>query len=226
MNQPAKPHPRWLFAAGCEREVGLASALTLLGISLLTLRRHVLLRMLGIAFTSLGSIVLYFFRDPERTPPADESLIVSPADGTVVAIENINDEFIGGNAIRLSIFLSLFDVHVNRVPCTGRVAWIRYETGQFGHAGKAAASELNERNTLALESDGVKIIVRQIAGLVARRIVCWAQPEQTLTRGQRFGLIKFGSRVDVFMPANVQILVRLGEQVKGGESAMAQLPKT
>jgi phosphatidylserine decarboxylase len=222
MMPPTKPQPRWIFAAGCERETLIAGLLTVLGASLLAVRRNIAMGVLGMLLATLGSIILYFFRDPERTPPADESLIVSPADGTVVALENAQQEFIG-NAMRVSIFLSLFDVHVNRAPFTGRVRWIRYETGQFGHAGKAAASELNERNTLAIERDGVKIVVRQIAGLVARRIVCWAQPEQTVTRGERFGLIKFGSRVDVFMPSDVKILVRLGEHVKGGESAIAQL---
>ncbi len=225
MSLPPKPFPGWPFAPNSEREVGIAFGLIGLSVFGLWLWPNALTLSLCLPLIALGGLGLFFFRDPERTPPPGEQQIVAPADGVVVALQSVNEEtYLGGAAIRLSVFLSLFDVHVNRAPLTGRIAWTRYEPGRFGHAGKPQASEANERNSIAFESGSVKVLVRQIAGLVARRIVCWGQPGQQLPRGARLGLIKFGSRVDIFLPPQAELCVQVGSRVRGGETVIACLP--
>lgn len=164
-----------------------------------------------------------FFRDPDRTVPDEPGVFVSPADGRVTHVERSPDR-----GLRISIFLSLFNVHINRAPCDGRVKGLSHKPGRFVNAMRADAAQLNESNTMTLEDvpgvDG-PVVVKQIAGYVARRIVCRAAAGDRLTRGQRFGLIKFGSRTELWLPdqPNLSAAVRPGDVVRGGETILARL---
>jgi len=177
--------------------------------------------LLELFFVPLGVFVVAFFRDPERTPPPDGS-IVSPADGKVIKVERMTDEkFTGAEAMRVCIFMNVFNVHVNRVPADGRVLEVRYNPGKFFNASLDKASMYNEQNALILQRpDGAKFAFNQIAGLIARRIVCYARPGDELKRGARFGLIRFGSRVDVYLPADCRVSVRVGDKVSAGTSTL------
>jgi phosphatidylserine decarboxylase len=164
---------------------------------------------------------LWFFRDPQRKIPTEADIVVSPADGKVTDCEWI--ETPQGSKLRISIFLSVFDVHVNRTPIGGTVTGVEYRKGAFMNAMKPESVMFNEQ-TLVLVSDGkVEIAFKMIAGLLARRIVCNVKPGDVLQRGQRVGLIKFGSRVDVLLPGEAKLLVRKGSRVKGGSSVLAKL---
>ncbi|MBK8441204.1 MAG: phosphatidylserine decarboxylase [Rhodobacter sp.] len=168
----------------------------------------------------------YFFRDPKRAVPVNKGLLVSPADGVVSLIGPAvpPPELDMGPAplMRISVFMSVFNCHVNRAPIAGKVTAVAYRPGKFLNASLDKASEDNERNALAIEiEDGRKIAVVQIAGLVARRIMCWVQPGQSLATGERFGLIRFGSRLDVYLPEGVQPQVALGQTMVAGESVIA-----
>jgi phosphatidylserine decarboxylase len=176
----------------------------------------------------MGSLTLFiswFFRNPARTIPQGRNLIVSPGDGTVVAVEQeFEHRFLKEPSIRISIFLNVFNVHINRMPIGGIVQDIVYTPGQFMAANRPGASADNEQNALMLRrSDGKKILCVQIAGLIARRIVCWAVPGEQVEKGERFGLIRFGSRMDVYLPYNSAIQVKVGAKVKGGSSILAEL---
>lgn len=168
--------------------------------------------------------VLFFFRDPERTAPEDEHLIVSPADGTLIQIREIPaGDVLGCPGIQLSVFMSLFNVHVNRMPLRGKVLKKMYNPGKFLPAFREKASLLNEQLTLMLDTAGGPVRMTQIAGQVACRIVCWAEVDDTLDKGKRFGLIRFGSRVDLYLPReNTVIITRVGDRVKAGESVLAR----
>jgi phosphatidylserine decarboxylase len=168
----------------------------------------------------------YFFRDPKRSVPQNAGLLVSPADGVVSLIERaVPPEGLGLGPeplLRVSVFMSVFNCHVNRAPIAGRVAAVVYRPGKFFNASLDKASEENERNALAIElPDGRRIAVVQIAGLVARRILCWTKPGQTLATGERFGLIRFGSRLDVYLPEGVAPQVALGQTMVAGETVIA-----
>ncbi len=171
-------------------------------------------------FYILAAFCLYFFRDPERQAP-EGPVAVSPADGKVVAVQ---PEGAGSN--RISIFLNVFDVHVNRVPIGGRITDVRYQTGSFLVASKEEASHSNEQNTITVEGkvDGstTRVVFKQIAGLIARRIVCYKHPGDQVALGERVGLIKFGSRVDVFLGPEWDVAVRVGERVAAGSSVIAR----
>ena len=164
----------------------------------------------------LALFCLYFFRDPDRTIPEGVNA-VSPADGKVVGI--IGD---GAECTRISIFLNVFDVHVNRAPIAGKITNIEYTKGQFLVASREIASSQNERNTFTIAADSTSVRFAQIAGLIARRIVCYKKPGDTVAKGERVGLIKFGSRVDVFLGPEWDIKVRAGERVAGGSSILAE----
>jgi phosphatidylserine decarboxylase len=173
----------------------------------------------------------YFFRDPERVTPAREGLIVSPADGVVSAIEPaVPPAELGledSPRTRISVFMNVFDCHVNRLPVAGTIAAVAYRPGKFLNAALDKASDDNERNALAVElPDGRKIAVVQIAGLVARRILCDVKPGETLLTGQRFGMIRFGSRLDVYLPDDVAPLVAVGQTMTAGETVLADLRST
>jgi phosphatidylserine decarboxylase len=168
----------------------------------------------------------YFFRDPKRSVPENAGLLVSPADGVVSLIERAvppAELGMGPDAlVRVSVFMSVFNCHVNRAPIAGRVTAVAYRAGKFFNASLDKASEENERNALAIElPDGRKIAVVQIAGLVARRIVCWKKPGDGVRTGERFGLIRFGSRLDVYLPEGVHPQVALGQTMVAGESVIA-----
>lgn len=170
----------------------------------------------------LAGAFLGFFRDPERTTPQEASALVAPADGKVMDIAPVDDAWVGP-AVRISIFLSPLDVHVNRSPMAGVVHDVEYERGRFLAAYRPDASEVNERSTLHLEGDGARVTVRQIAGVLARRIVCRVRSGDTLERGERFGLIRFGSRTDLIAPRGTEVRVAVGDRVWGGATIMAVL---
>ena len=169
----------------------------------------------------LGAFFAWFFRDPERTIPAGDGLVVSPADGkvTAVAATQLN----GVPCTRISIFLSVVDVHVNRSPISGVIKSAVYKKGQFGNAMDPASADDNEQNIVTLEGEGMTVVFKQIAGLLARRIVFNYQPGEKLARGQRVGMIKFGSRTDVIFPQPAELSVKLGDRVKGGSSILAKV---
>lgn len=174
---------------------------------------------------ALTALVLWFFRDPERTPAGGERDVVAPADGRVLWVRNVEEpRFLGGPAVGVSIFLSIFDVHINRAPVAGRVAYQEHVPGRFEAAWKERVEERNERAYTGLEGPDYRVLVVQIAGLVARRIVTWARPDQILSRGERFGLIKFGSCTQVYLPPGTEITVRPGQRVLGGQTVIGRLP--
>lgn len=179
----------------------------------------------SIAVGLLTLAVAAFFRDPERNIPTGEGIVVAPADGRVVSIAPAPaDEFCSaGDATRISIFLSPLDVHINRVPVEGKIEDVRYQPGKFLAAYKAEASRLNEQNALrVIDRQGRVFGVVQIAGVLARRIVCRVKKGDNLARGERFGLIMFGSRTDIYLPQGCQVAVREGQQVKGGETIVGK----
>ena len=162
---------------------------------------------------------IYFFRDPERTTPEGENLIISPADGKVILIEDVQEnDFFKSNVKMISIFMSAFNVHVNRIPISGKVVYFDYKKGAFHQAFKDEASYENEQAIIGIESNGFKILFKQIAGIFARRIVCNIRKGSEVKQGERFGMIKFGSRLDIFLPESVKIKVKLKEKVKAGET--------
>ena len=172
----------------------------------------------------LALFFLWFFRDPTRDIPTGPGLIVSPADGVVTEADWI--ETSAGSRLRLSIFLNVFDVHVNRAPVAGTVKAVEYREGAFLNAMKPESGMLNEQTLVVIDAGGYDISYKQIAGLIARRIVCPVKPGDKLERGQRVGMIKFGSRTDVLMPADAVLKVKRGDRVKGGASVLAVLPQT
>lgn len=177
------------------------------------------------AAVGLGLVALAclgFFRDPERRPPAEPGLVLAPADGRVMRIDEVEDPWVG-QAVRASIFLSPLDVHVNRSPIAALVESVRHEAGRFMAAYRDEASELNERCTIALEGETARVGVKQIAGVLARRIVCRVRPGDKLAAGERFGLIRFGSRTDLVVPRSTEMRVRVGDRVRGGETIMGVL---
>jgi phosphatidylserine decarboxylase len=170
----------------------------------------------------LAAFVFYFFRDPERALPASPSAVVSPADGRVVQI--VEESLDGRPGNRISIFLSIFNVHVNRSPVAARIESVDYRPGKFYAAMKARASAENEQNVIRLDTGRGPVVVKQIAGWVARRVLLWKPVGSTLARGERLGMIRFGSRVDLWLPSEARVTVRLGENVRGGASVVAEWP--
>ncbi len=167
--------------------------------------------------------VLNFFRDPERVVPQEQGVAVSPADGKVIKVETMRDPMTGEDRTAVCVFMNVFNVHVNRMPVSGRIARISYFGGKFLNASFDKASTDNERNAVLVEdADGQSWTVVQIAGLIARRIICWSEEEDSLKRGQRFGLIKFGSRVDLYLPEGYEPSVRIGDKVFAGQSILAR----
>lgn len=173
----------------------------------------------------LCGLILYFFRDPKRSSPTDKNLILSPADGRVVLIQKIDEnEYIGEAATQVSIFLSPLDVHVNRVPVSGDLEFVKYYPGKYLMAWEDHASEMNERAHFGVKHpSGLKILFKQITGFMARRIVYHLQEGENVEAGQRFGIMKFGSRMDVILPENVKIKVKKGDRTVAGESILAEI---
>jgi len=169
---------------------------------------------------------LYFFRDPVRVPPTDETLIVAPADGKIVGVETVvEQEFSQAPRQRVSIFLSIFDVHINRSPIAGEVLHSDHKPGLFLDARNPDSSRLNETRSWMIQGAELTVVVRQITGAIARRIVAWSQVGDQLQRGEKFGMIRFGSRTELFLPLDAKILVKVGDVVRGGETPMAQWTK-
>jgi phosphatidylserine decarboxylase len=170
---------------------------------------------------ALTLFMLYFFRDPDRTTAEGRGLVYAPADGRVILVrETAEDEVLHESAIEVSIFMSAFDVHVNRAPSEGIVRKVEYYPGRFLAAFREEASKANEHITMLLENDRFKLAVRQVAGLMARRAVCRVKRGDRLRQGERYGIIKFSSRVDVFLPLNSQIKVKLHDKVRAGETVL------
>jgi len=197
----------------------LAAGFTTLVFALLELRFPALL-LLGVTF-----FICYFFRDPERVIPKGGNVVVSPADGKVIAVETLEGHpLYESGCIKISIFMTIFDVHVNRVPVDGTVRTIRYTPGKFSAADKKLASTRNEQNAVIIDTDtGKPVGVVQVAGLVARRIICRLRPGDVIRRGQRYGLICFGSRLDVFLPLDAAVDVAVGQRVTAGASVLGRL---
>ena len=169
----------------------------------------------------LATFFLWFFRDPDRNIPSDPGAVVSPADGKVSRVETV--EVDGKTRKRISIFLNVFDVHVNRSPVSGLIRGVHYQPGKFGNAMNPECAEKNEQNTVTIDAEGGTVIFRQIAGLLARRIVFTKKIGETVTRGERVGMIKFSSRTDLLLDASAEIQVKAGDQVKGGSTIVAFL---
>jgi len=164
---------------------------------------------------------LQFFRDPDRTPPNLPNVIVSPADGKVVLIKEVEHEFFNGKAKMVSVFMSPLNVHVNRNPISGKVVHFKYIEGQYIAAFDHNAGERNERTEIGIENEKIKVFFKQISGFVARRIVCDIKEGDEIKLGERFGMIKFGSRVDMFLPINVEVKVKIGDVATAGETIIA-----
>jgi phosphatidylserine decarboxylase len=176
----------------------------------------------GILFGVLTAFMAFFFRDPRREPPAEKDVIVSPADGRVTRVERV-DQDNDDSPTLVSIFLSPFDVHINRAPIAGEITRVAYMKGKFLMATNQTASIVNEQNSLTIEGDKITVVCKQIAGILARRIVCWKHAGERVALGERFGLIKFSSRTDLVMPANVVVSVKEGDRVKGGTSIIGRI---
>ncbi len=167
--------------------------------------------------------VIAFFRDPVREGPRGDQLVIAPADGVVVSVVTVDEpDYVQERTQRVSIFMNVFNVHVNRYPMSGTLEYRHYNKGQFGHAGTEKASLENEQSSVGLRTARGKVLVRQIAGLVARRIVTDHQPGTAVRQGERMGLIRFGSRVDVFLPASARVLVHTGDKTVAGQTVVAQ----
>jgi len=179
------------------------------------------LLLLSVLLLLLAAFMAYFFRDPKRTVPGETGLVVSPADGRVTRVEKISAGE-GASPTVVSIFLSPFDVHVNRAPIAGTVVDVTYTKGRFTAATSDNASLVNEQNALTIRGEQLTVVCKQIAGVLARRIVCWKKPGDSLGLGERFGLIKFGSRTDLVLPPEVDVVVSVGERVSGGVSVIGR----
>lgn len=209
------PHPKfakegWLF-------IGISSSLALAVLFLAGF-------LPALPFILVAVFVLQFFRDPARTIPQDENVILSPADGKIICIEKALDPYQNVEALKISVFMNVFNVHSNRSPVDGEVIDIQYFKGKFVNADFDKASSENERNAVVVRlTNGVKITFVQVAGLVARRILCYTKIGNMLKRGERYGFIRFGSRVDLYLPLDVVPLVTIGQKVKATETILAKL---
>lgn len=184
-----------------------------------------LLKPLAIAFVILSLFFLYFFRDPERIPPSDPNVVVSPADGKVISIRQSSQSICSEDYTEISIFMSPFDVHVNRAPFDGIVKEVIYTPGKFFSAFKEKAYKKNENIKITIQTKYGDIVVRQVAGSIARRAVCWIKEGDSLSKGERFGMIKFSSRVDICLPPSFKIHVKVGDKLKAGEHIIASIKK-
>jgi phosphatidylserine decarboxylase len=181
----------------------------------------------SLPFWLIALFVLQFFRDPPREVPQGEGLVLSPADGRVIAIESVRDPYANRDALKISVFMNVFNVHSNRAPVDGRIEGVEYFPGKFLNADLDKASEANERNALKIRTaDGALVTCVQVAGLIARRILCYVGPGEGLERGQRFGFIRFGSRVDVYLPPDARPRVDIGQKVYATRDVLAELAGT
>jgi phosphatidylserine decarboxylase len=205
--------------------IGIATVLALAAFALALVRRSWSLWLLAIVITILALWVAYFFRDPERAGERGMDIAVAPADGKLIMIAEVDEPaFIGGKALRLSIFMNVFNVHVNRYPVDGTVEYVHYNPGKFLNAAAEKSSIENEQSSIGIDTGKHRVLVRQIAGLIARRIVTYSKKGQQVKQGDRMGLIRFGSRVDVFLPSDAKLRVQLGTLTTAGTTVLAVLP--
>lgn len=205
--------------------IGIAAAAAVAVFALALARRSWALWLLALVVTVIALWVAYFFRDPERTGERGANIVVAPADGKLIMITEVDEPaFIGGRATRLSIFMNVFNVHVNRYPVDGVVRYVHYNKGKFLNAAAEKSSLDNEQSSVGIESGPYRILVRQVAGLIARRIVTYSREGQQVRQGERMGIIRFGSRVDVFIPTDAKLRARLGELTTAGTTVLAELP--
>jgi phosphatidylserine decarboxylase len=203
----------------------IATAVAVGTFALALMRRSWPLWLAAVLLTVIALWVAYFFRDPERTGQRGDALVISPADGRIVMITDVDEpSFVHGKATRISIFMNVFNVHVNRYPVSGTVRYVHYNPGKFINAAADKASLDNEQMSVGLETHGVRVLVRQIAGAIARRIVTYSKEGDAAQQGERFGIIRFGSRVDVFVPTNSTVRVKIGEKTAAGTTLLALLP--
>jgi phosphatidylserine decarboxylase len=211
------------LARGAEKELITAGVPFVLAAAAAILWPGLVTFLLAGLTIALFALLLYFFRDPQRTPPAEEGLFLAPADGQVVEVDRVHEpRFLDGDGLKIGIFMSLLDVHVNRSPVEGQVASVEHVPGQFLQAFRPEASEVNEHNLVGLESRYGRVLVRQIAGILARRVVCWVGTGQRLQAGERLGVIKFGSRVEVYLPPGAEPVVGVGDRTRAGVTAVAR----
>jgi phosphatidylserine decarboxylase len=203
----------------------IAAGLAAGSFGLALMRRSWPLWLLAFVLTVVALWVAYFFRDPERSGERGDALVISPADGRIVMITDVDEpSFVHGKATRISIFMNIFNVHVNRYPVTGTVKYVHYNPGKFINAAADKASLDNEQMSVGIETNGRLVLVRQIAGAIARRIVTYSKVGDAALQGERFGLIRFGSRVDVFVPTNSVVRVKIGDKPVAGTTVLAELP--
>jgi phosphatidylserine decarboxylase len=219
-----KPIDSWTFRKWQDKTLMSFTLLMVLSLMAVISRPGWVTLALFVILAGLWLLVVYFFRDPDREILDEPGLVVGPGDGKVVAIETMHEErYIKVNTVRISIFLSILDVHVQRVPFAGKVTTVEHRPGVFLQAFKPEASKLNDRISMVIETAHGPILVDQIAGILARRCINYAHPGDDLLIGQRYGLIKFGSRVDLYLPPEAEIMVELGDQVYGGLTPIARL---
>ena len=188
-------------------------------------RRSGPLWLLAFVLIIIALWVAYFFRDPERSGPRGDRMLIAPADGKVVLIQEVEEPaFMHGRTMRVSIFMNVFNVHVNRYPVSGTIRYVKYNPGKFLNAAIEKSSLENEQMSVGIEASSGKILVRQIAGLIARRIVTYSKEGETVDQAQRMGLIRFGSRVDVFMPLDAVVRVKIGDMTVAGTTVIADMP--
>jgi len=205
--------------------MAVAAVATVIGFATAWMMRSYSLWLLAFLLAIVALWVAYFFRDPERTGQRGDRVVVCPADGKLIMITQVDEPaFMHGPAIRLSIFMNVFDVHVNRYPVSGRVAYRHYNPGKFLNAAAEKSSLENEQSTIGIQSDSQKLVVRQIAGLIARRIVTYPELGDSVQQGDRLGIIRFGSRVDVFLPVGSTVVAKLGDRTVAGTTVLAELP--
>jgi phosphatidylserine decarboxylase len=205
--------------------IAMAALIAVVAFALALTRRSWPLWLLAFALTLVALWVAYFFRDPERTGDRGDRLVVAPADGKVVMITTVDEPlFVRGKATRVSIFMNIFSVHVNRYPVSGVVRFVDRKAGKFLNAATEASSMANEQTSVGIESSAGRILVRQIAGLIARRIVTYSKEGDAVRQGDRMGLIRFGSRVDVFVPTDATLRVSVGDLTFAGVTVVAGLP--
>ncbi len=204
--------------------IGIAAVAALAAFALALGRRSWTLWLLAVVITVLALWVAYFFRDPERIGERGARLVVAPADGRLIMMTEVDDPtFIQGRAIRMSIFMNVFNVHVNRYPIEGFVRYVHYNKGKFLNAAADKSSLENEQMSVGIEAGSNRVLVRQIAGLIARRIVTYAHVGEEVHQGERMGMIRFGSRVDVFVPTNARVRAKVGELTTAGVTVLAEL---
>ncbi len=205
--------------------IGLAAVLAAVAYAAALNRRSWPLWLVSFVLTLLALWVAYFFRDPERDGPRGDALVIAPADGRVVGVSEVQEAaYLGGPALRISIFMNVFDVHVNRYPVSGTIGYVHYNPGKFLNAAVDKASLENEQMSVGIDHAGTRVMMRQIAGLIARRIVTYSKVGDAARQGERMGLIRFGSRVDVFLPPRAAVTVRVGETTQAGVTVLAELP--